>query len=90
VAEPGDDFVAIRDRAVAASRAVITLVSVEDLDRAIDDGERAQALGPVLDATLWQRGTHELADQLRLMRALRTFRRELEAFRPREEADRGC
>lgn len=74
-------FVPVRDFAVSAARSV-AMVPLETIEEAIAEGERALAVGPVLDPTLFRQGADELATQLRVIKALRNFRLAVEAIRP--------
>lgn len=74
-------FAEVRDLAVAIGRSA-TCLTVEQLDEAIADGERAGALGPILDPTLFMRGSEALDEQLRYLRAFRKFRVAIEGLRP--------
>lgn len=76
-------FVFVRDYAVVLARATL-LLDLDTIEQAIAAAEHAQALCPILDPTLAGDAGHELAQQIRLMHHLRTFRIAIEAFRPEE------
>lgn len=48
------------------------------LEEFIETANHAQAIGPILDPTLWMKGTKKLDEVLRLANALRTFQIEVE------------
>lgn len=75
-----DMFPAIRDHVVVVGRAVL-LLEPEVLEAAIAHGERALAVGPILDPTAFRDGADELERQLRAMRAVLACRRSLEELR---------
>lgn len=58
-----------------------TIVNVETLDALVRTADTAQTLGPIMDPTLAREAGAELEREVRLFRALRTFRAELEALR---------
>jgi hypothetical protein len=78
-AEHPGTFVAVRDMAVAAAR-YARILPIEVIDQALAEAERADALGPILDPTLWSSGHRNLDQQVRLIRALREFRRTIDAL----------
>lgn len=73
-------FTAVRDAAVAVGRAA-TCLSVEQIDEAIAEADRAQTVGPIIDPTAFMRGSESLDEQLRYLRAFRDFRVKIEALR---------
>lgn len=75
-------FVPAREMAVTLARAVLT-VPDSLFERALEEGERALAVGPVLDPTLFQRGANPLEDQMAVIRAARDFRAALVEVRER-------
>jgi hypothetical protein len=74
-------FVEVRDVAVAIGHSA-TCLTVEQLDVAIAEADRAQTLGPILDPTLSMAAGGSLNEQLRYLRAFRTFRAAIEELRP--------
>lgn len=79
----GDTFRPARDLAGAiAGVALQGFPDVELLERAIAAGERALSVGPIVDPTLWRDAHVELEVELKVMRAVLAFRREVEELRP--------
>lgn len=74
-------FVPVRDLAVAVGRAA-TALTLEQVDDAIAEADRAQAVGPILDPTAFMRGSASLDEQVTYLRAFRDFRAAIERFRP--------
>ncbi len=74
-------FVQVRDVAVAIGRSA-TCLSVDQIDEAIIEADRAQTLGPILDPTLSMAAGGSLDEQLRYLRAFRDFRAAIETLRP--------
>ncbi len=79
-------FTQVRDVAVAVGRSA-TCLTVEQLDEAISEADRAQTLGALLDPTLSMAAAGSLDEQLRYLRAFRTFRAAIEELRPRPSRD---
>lgn len=73
-------FTGVRDVVVAIGRVVLT-VDPEVLAAAIAHGDRALAVGPILDPTAARDGSAELERQLKAMRAVLACRRALEELR---------
>lgn len=69
------------ERVIAVAGVTATL-ELADVDALIAQAETAQAVGPILDPTLARAGAEKLDQELKLFRALRTFRAVLEEFRP--------
>lgn len=74
------EYAATRGAAINVSQAIASL-PLELVDNLVATAERAQSLGPILDPTLARDAGGNLADELRLFRALARFRRELEDLR---------
>lgn len=66
-------YVEVRDKAVFIGQLAQAL-TVEQIDEAIRQAQRAESVGPVLDPTAWIRGSGELAKQVRYLHAFRDFR----------------
>jgi hypothetical protein len=81
-------WLAVRSLTGTVGAAVVT-IDLEELERAIAYGEHALACGAALEPTLWREAHGELEAELRAMRALLAFRRELEALRSRLTESRG-
>jgi len=65
-------FAATRDVAVAigSAAAQVDLATIDE------------SLGPILDPTAFMRGSESLSNQVRYLRAFRTFRAAIEEFNP--------
>lgn len=74
-------FTDVRDFAVNAARSV-AMIDLAVIQQALDEGERALAVGTILDPMLWMKGADELGKQLRVIRALQNFRLAIEGLRP--------
>ncbi len=74
-------FAATRDVAVAIGSAA-TQIDLATIDEALAEADRAQSLGPILDPTAFMRGSESLSEQVRYLRAFRTFRAAIEEFNP--------
>jgi hypothetical protein len=74
-------YAAARDAAISVSKAIAGL-PLELVDDLVKTAERAEAVGPILDPTLARAAGDELADEIKMFRALRRFRQELEELRP--------
>lgn len=81
-AEPAAKFATVRDIAVAIGSTAAIALSVEEIDAAIAEADRAQAFGPIIDPTAFLRGTDSLAEQVKYLRAFRAFRAAIEDLRP--------
>jgi hypothetical protein len=79
-------FVEVRQFAVQVGRSVL-MVPVDTIQEAINEAERALAVGPITNPTLYQQAGEELQQHVRLLRALLRFRLALEEFRPAEQPD---
>lgn len=77
-------FTATRDVAVALARAALT-IPLDAIDEAIQEADQSLAIAPVIDPTLFLNANDELRKQIRLLKATRTFRAEIEKLRPDEE-----
>lgn len=75
-------FPVVRDVAVTIARVTIGALQVEVLEQAIAEGDRALAVGPILDPTLARDAGPELEQHIALLRATLTYRQALEAFNP--------
>lgn len=69
-----DEYAAVQGQLLA----IVSIVAEMPLDEFILAGERAQAIGPFIDPTLWQKGTKQLDGAMRLAIALRVFQAEME------------
>ncbi len=74
-------FAVVRDTAVAIGRAA-TALDLDTIDQALAEADRAQAFGPIIDPTVFLRGTDALAEQVKYLRAFRAFRAAIEELRP--------
>lgn len=74
-------FVPVRDLAVAVGR-LSQAADLATIDQALAEADTALSVGPILDPTLARNGAAELERQVRLIRALRAFRAEVEELRP--------
>lgn len=74
-------YVEVRDAAVGAARIALA-IPADELSDAIEHADRALALGPILDPTLWRDGSGELQKHLVVLRAVRDLQRKLETLRP--------
>jgi hypothetical protein len=75
-----EDFTTVRDQAVLIGQ-LSQALTIEQLEGAITHADRALSLGPILDPTAARAVGDELDKQVRYLRALLAFRREVEAIK---------
>lgn len=58
-------------------------VPVEDVEKLLRTVDRARTLGPIIEPTMYQRGSKNLDDQETLARGFLAFRKAIEEVRPK-------
>lgn len=81
-------FAHVRDFAVGVAQSVV-MVPIDTIQEAINEAERALAIAPITNPTLYQRASDELQQEVRLLQSLLRFRLALEEFRPEPESAAG-
>lgn len=72
-------FETVRDIAVNVGRAA-TVLSLDDIDKALQEGQRAETVGAIIDPTLFIQAGESLTDQIKYLQAFRDFRSKIEEF----------
>jgi hypothetical protein len=80
-----EDYSTVRDHAVLIGQ-LSQVLTIEQLEGAITHADRALSLGPILDPTAARAAGDELGKQVRYLRAVLAFRREVEAIREAGDA----